>query len=137
MARICLRMADTLKFLVVDFHAESRFLLVKTLLRKFPGAAILEEDNADAAIEILRTKKPSAVITHRTFEIAGADLVRMFRAVDPDVPIVMVSGIDREEAALHAGASTFLHYDEWLRVGSVVEAYLSTHTHGHDSGYAA
>ena len=137
MAALRVRMANAVKFLVVDFHAESRYLLVKTLLRKFPGAAIFEEDDADAAMEILRSKRPAAVITHRTFEISGADLVRMFRAVDPAVPIVMVSGIDREDAAIQAGASTFLHYDEWLRVGSVVESYLSSHHHDHDNGRAA
>lgn len=113
------------RFLVVDFHAESRFLLVKTLLRKFPGATILEEDDGDRAAELVRTGNITAVITHRTFEVAGADLVRVFRAIDAQLPIVMVSGIDREEAAVHAGASSFLHYDEWLRIGSVVESHLA------------
>ena len=118
-------MPASLKFLVVDFHAESRFLLVKTLLRKFPGAAIFEEEDADRATELLRSRGMSAVITHRTFEVSGADLVARFRAVDAHVPIVMVSGIDRAEAALNAGANSFLHYDEWLRIGSVVEAHLT------------
>lgn len=118
-------MPATRKFLVVDFHAESRFLLVKTLLRKFPGSLIYEEDDADRATELLRTRRITAVITHRTFEVAGVDLVRQFRAAAPTLPIIMVSGIDREAAALEAGATSFLHYDEWLRIGSVVEAHLS------------
>ena len=113
------------QFLVVDFHAESRFLLVKTLLRKFPGATIHECDDADHATEILRRNSVTAVITHRTFEIAGIDLVRRFRDIDGVVPIVMVSGIDREQAALAAGASSFLPYDEWLRIGTVVEKHLA------------
>lgn len=118
------------RFLVVDFHAESRFLLVKTLLRKFPGAAIFEEEDADRAMEIVRTRNVSAVITHRTFEVEGIDLVRQFRTIGPNLPIIMVSGIDRAEAALAAGANTFLPYDEWLRLGSVVEAYLNTSNSG-------
>lgn len=118
-------MSAPLKFLVVDFHAESRFLLVKTLLRKFPGALIFEEDDAERATEVLRTRRISAVVTHRTFETSGVDLVRQFRAVDPQLPIVMVSGIDRADAALEAGATQFLPYDEWLRIGSVVEAHLA------------
>lgn len=118
-------MAAPLKFLVVDFHAESRFLLVKTLLRKFPEAAIFEEEDADRATELVRTQHFSAIVTHRTFEVSNSDLVRMFRAVDPHVTIVMVSGIDREDAAQQAGADAFLHYDEWLRIGSVVEAQLA------------
>lgn len=118
-------MPSSLKFLVVDFHAESRFLLVKTLLRKFPGAEIFEEDDADRAIAIVRTRGINAVITHRTFEVSGIELVQRFRATDPQLPIIMVSGIDREAAALAAGANTFLSYDEWLRIGSVVETYLA------------
>jgi hypothetical protein len=37
---------------------------------------------------------------------------------------VMVSGIDRTDAALRAGATCFLNYDEWLRVGSLVTDLL-------------
>ena len=118
-------MPAPLKFLVVDFHAESRFLLVKTLLRKFPGAQIFEEDDADRAEHIVRTRNVSAVVTHRTFEVSGIDLVRNFRGADPHTIVVMVSGIDREDAALEAGASSFLHYDEWLRIGSVVDKHLA------------
>ena len=118
-------MPNSLKFLVVDFHAESRFLLVKTLLRKFPGARIFEEEEAERALEVVRTQKLSAVITHRTFEVSGADLVRMFRECDANLAIIMVSGMDRAESARDAGADTFLHYDEWLMIGSVVESHLA------------
>lgn len=111
-------------FLVVDFHAESRCLLVRTLLRKFPGAAISESDDAAEAVAVLERTDVAAIITHRTFDVLGTDLVRLFRAAAPKVPIVMVSGMDREEAALAAGANRFLHYDEWLRIGSVVEELL-------------
>lgn len=116
--------SNTPRFLVVDFHAESRFLLVKTLARKFPGAAIFEEDDANRATEIVRTRDLSAIVTHRTFEVSGVDLVRQFRTIAPEVPIVLVSGIDREEAALKAGANSFLPYDQWLRIGTVIDAHL-------------
>ena len=111
-------------FVVIDFHAESRYLLVTTLRRKFPDAEIHEIDDADVAIALVQGRQVTAVITHRTFEVEGVDLVRQLRAVDSRVPIIMVSGVDREEAALAAGATAFLHYDEWLRTGSVVEAHL-------------
>lgn len=111
-------------FVVIDFHAESRFLLVKTLRRKFPAAVIHESDDAEKAIEIARAVNLAAIVTHRTFEMEGIELVRRLRDADPRVPIVMVSGIDREAAALAAGASGFLHYDQWLRIGSVVEAHM-------------
>lgn len=114
-------MRGAFTFLVVDFHAESRFLLVKTLVRKFPDARIIEEDDAGRALKLARSSDLSAIITHRTFEMEGIELVRQFRAANPRVPVVMVSGIDREEAALAAGANRFLPYDEWLRIGTLVE----------------
>lgn len=117
-------MLPQLKFLIVDFHAESRFLLVRTLRRKFPAAQIDEFEEAAGAIERVARGDLHAIITHRTFDESGADLVRRFRHASPNIPIVMVSGIDRSEAALEAGADLFLHYDEWLRVGTVVEQLL-------------
>jgi hypothetical protein len=112
------------KFLVVDFHPESRFLLVRTLTRKFPGATMIECDDADAAVREVRRGGVSAIITHRTFDTPGADLVILFRKAGGRVPIVMVSGIDRADVSRAAGADRFLHYDEWLRIGSVVEELL-------------
>jgi DNA-binding NarL/FixJ family response regulator len=112
-------------FLVIDFHSESRYLLAKTLLRKFPGASIRELDDAGEAVAAARAGGLAAIVTHRTFDVEGVDLVRQLREVDPHVPIVMVSGMDRAEAALAAGATSFLPYDEWLRLGSVVEAHMA------------
>lgn len=116
-----------LEFLVVDFHSESRFLLVRTLLRKFPGAVIHEADDAEDAFAIARRPNIGAIIAHRTFEMSGIELVRGFRAIDREVPIIMVSGVDREKAALDAGATSFLPYDEWLRIGSVVNVGMTDH----------
>jgi DNA-binding NarL/FixJ family response regulator len=111
-------------FLVIDDHAESRFLLTKTLSRKFPHASILETDSAEQAFTLIRSGEITVVVCHRTFDIPGLDLIGEFRAAGFRMPILMVSGIEREEAALAAGANAFLHYDEWLRVGTVVESLL-------------
>jgi DNA-binding NarL/FixJ family response regulator len=111
-------------FVVIDYHAESRFLLVKTLRRKFPEAVVHETDEADKAIELARAVDLGALIAHRTFEMEGEELVRRLREADPKVPIIMVSGIDRSAVAKAAGATTFLHYDNWLMIGSVVEQHL-------------
>jgi DNA-binding NtrC family response regulator len=112
-------------FLVVDFQRESRFLLVKTLLRKFPRAVIRECEDAEQAVQMARTQHIACIVTHRTFETPGADLVRKLRKVDPNVPIVMVSGMDRARAAMDAGATSFLNYDEWLRIGTIVERHMA------------
>ncbi len=129
-------MGQSPNFVVIDFHAESRFLLVKTLRRKFPEAAIHETDDAEKAIEIARAINLSAIITHRTFEMEGVELVRRLRDADPTVPIIMVSGIDREAQALAAGATSFLPYAEWLRIGSVVERHIASRGAPPDAGSA-
>lgn len=114
------------QFLVIDFHRESRYLLVKTLQRKFPDAVIHEAEDASHAVELTRTGHLSAVVTHRTFDLVGVELVKQLRAADARVPIVMVSGIDRASDAVAAGATSFLPYEEWLRIGSVVEVHMAT-----------
>jgi DNA-binding NarL/FixJ family response regulator len=114
------------QFLVIDFHRESRYLLVKTLQRKFPDAVVHELEDAAQAVTLTRTGKLSAVVTHRTFDLTGAELVKQLRSADPHVPIVMVSGMDRREDAQGAGATSFLPYEEWLRIGSVVEVHMAT-----------
>ena len=122
--RICTRMPEP-TFLVIDHNAESRFLLVKTLKRKFANARVLESDEAEHALRLVHANRVDAVVTHRTFEVDGLELVHRLRAAAPELPIVMVSGIDREPSATQAGASAFLLYDEWLRVGTVVTQLLN------------
>jgi CheY-like chemotaxis protein len=108
------------KFLIVDDNADSRFLLVKTLLRKFPQAILQETQDGESAITLMKAGHLDAVVVHRAAEIDGLSLIRSLRQSSPTVPIVMVSGLDRSKAAVEAGASTFLSYDAWLRIGTVV-----------------
>ncbi len=119
-------MPAPLKFLVIDDNADSRFLLVKTLLRKFPTAVIHECQSSEAALEMAKTVDLAAIISHRTTETAGITLLREIRAINAGVPMVMVSGIDRHELALAAGANRFLLYDEWLRIGTMVEELVAS-----------
>ncbi len=114
------------KFLVIDDNPDSRFLLVKTLLRKFPSAVIHECQSSVGALGMATTTDLAAIISHRTTETGGIALLRELRAINPAVPIVMVSGVDRAELAVAAGADRFLLYDEWLRIGTVVEELINT-----------
>lgn len=118
-------MSAPLQFLVIDDNADSRFLLVKTLLRKFPAAVVHECQSSAAALVMAKTSDLSAIISHRTTETAGIALLRDLRAINSQVPMVMVSGVDRRELALAAGADRFLLYDEWLRIGTVVEELVN------------
>lgn len=113
-------MAADVRFLVVDDNADSRMLLARTLMRRFPEAVVLECQHGDTAVRIAEREQLNAVIAHRTFDYDGETLIALMRRVNPAVPIVMVSGYDRSARALAAGANAFLNYDGWLNIGTVV-----------------
>jgi DNA-binding NtrC family response regulator len=112
------------KFLVIDDNPDSRFLLVKTLLRKFPEAVVQECQSSLPAIDSAKADGVSAVVLHRSSDADGELLIKLIRRVNATVPIVMVSGYDRSKVALAAGANVFLNYDEWLRIGTIVADLL-------------
>lgn len=118
-------MDQSYRFLIIDDNTDSRSLLVRTLTRKFPSATVQECQHADSAIALARTGEFSAIVTHRTFEFDGIALVALLRAANPTVPILVVSGRDRERDALGAGATRFMSYDEWLRIGNVMADLLT------------
>lgn len=118
-------MPPPFKFLIVDDNADSRFLLVKTLLRKFPRAIVLETQDGESTLALARSESLDAMVVHRTADVDGLTLVRMLRQISPTVPIVMVSGLDRTQSALEAGATTFLSYEAWLRIGTVVSEFVT------------
>jgi DNA-binding NtrC family response regulator len=113
------------KFLIVEHNPEGQFLLSKTLKRKFPDAEVRGCQDADAATAAARSEKFDAVIVHRAADMEGAELTKLMRASNPDTVILMVSGYDRAKEALAAGATAFLSYDEWLRVGTVLADALT------------
>ena len=112
-------------FVVVDHNADTRFLLVKCLHRKFPGAVIHEAADGETALALAGRSDLAGIVSHRTTEMLGVELVRAFRALNAAIPIVMVSGIERGAEALAAGADAFLLFDEWLRVGTVVQDLMA------------
>ncbi|PTX97901.1 response regulator [Opitutus sp. ER46] len=118
--------SPSLNFLVIDDNADSRFLLVKTLLRKFPAALVQECQSAPSAIDLVRQESHSAVVMHRASELTGLQLLRELRAANGTVPIIVVSSIDRSQEAKALGADGFLLYDEWLRIGTVVAELLKS-----------
>jgi CheY-like chemotaxis protein len=114
------------KFLIIEDNLDNRFLLTRTLARKFPAAEIQECSDLIAARLIASTERIDAVVLHRVDLSDGIELIRSVRQVNQEVPIIMVSGYDRTREALAAGATRFLLYDEWLRIGTVVEEVLET-----------
>jgi CheY-like chemotaxis protein len=116
---------QNLVFLLVDDSPDGRYLISKTLLRKFPRATVIECRTAETAFAALAKEMPSLIVTHRTYEFNGIDLLRALRQRAPGVLILMTSGVDRREHALEAGADAFYTYDEWLMVGNHVAQLLA------------
>ncbi len=114
------------RFLVVDDNADSRMLLSKTLMRKYPEAVVLECQHGDTAVAIAQLERLNAIVAHRTYDYDGETLIALLRRVNPRVPIIMVSGYDRSTRAISAGADAFLNYDAWLQIGTVVSEAMAT-----------
>jgi len=117
------------KFLIIDDHVDNRSLLTRTMTREFPAAEIRECGEIGAAISIAGTEQIDAVVSHRVDLTDGIELIHQLRRVNPAVPVIMVSSFDRTREALAAGATRFLPYDEWRRIGTVVEEVLATQPH--------
>ncbi|HUR59804.1 MAG TPA: response regulator [Opitutaceae bacterium] len=113
------------KILIIDDVTDSRALVVRTVLRKFPSALVQECQEGATAIIAAAAENYDIIVAHRAVDIDGLTLVRMLRKVKPDVPILMISGIDRTRAAREAGATRFHNYDEWLRIGTVIAEMLT------------
>ncbi len=112
------------RFLIVEDNSEGQFLLARTLKRKFADAHVQSCEAIDAALAAVQQEKFDAIVVHRTGEAEGVTVTRELRAIVPEAVIVMVSGRDRSPEAAAAGATRFLNYEEWLRIGTVVAAEL-------------
>lgn len=119
-------MAEVPEFLLIDDNADNRFLLSKTLLRKFPNALMQECQDSEPALVAARRPAITAAIVHRATDVDGLPLIEMIRKARPTLPILFVSGADLRTKAFEVGATAFLNYDAWLRVGIVVEDMLRT-----------
>jgi DNA-binding response OmpR family regulator len=111
-------------FLVVDSDTDGRVLIVRTLLRVFPQAAIVEVQDFETAVSLAGGRHYDAIIAHRAIGADAGMLVSALRRADASVPIVAMSGIDRTRETLAAGANRFLKAEQWLLVGTVVQELL-------------
>lgn len=118
-------MPQPIKILIVDDVADSRALVVRTILRKFPTALVQECQESATAVLAASTERFDVIVAHRAVDIDGLQLVRIIRAVNAAVPVLMISGLDRTRATVEAGATRFHNYDEWLRIGTVIAEMLA------------
>src|SRR3954471_14595365 len=104
--------------MLVEDNLDNRFLVSKTLRRKFPNALIVECSDSDDAIANLNAHQIAAIVLHRASDADALPMVEMLRK-KTQAPIIVMSGVDRSEDVLAAGAAGFLSYDAWLNIGNV------------------
>ena len=93
-------------------------LLRHALQREFPGVAVLEFSDGDAALACLRQEAVDAVVTdNRMPTLSGVEFVRQLRGWDRHTPIIMLTGSDEKRAeARAAGVTTFIASGSWLEI---------------------
>jgi len=98
--------------LVVDDEADIRDLVAGLL--EDEGHAIRTASNSDEALAAIRARKPSLALLDIWMQGGGMDgleLLDIIRTIDPDLPVVMISGhgnIETAVSALQRGAYDFI-----------------------------
>lgn len=119
--------------LIVDDHPALR-LVLKTHLAQVMGVTqILEADNGQSAIQIVRDAKPGLVVLDIDIpRINGLDVIPRIRAVDPKAGILVLSGQDQavfaprvKEAGANGYVSKSQEVNEIIRcVEAVLAGYI-------------
>lgn len=101
-------------------------LLRHALQREFPGVAVLEFREAEAALALLRQETVDAIVTdNRMPKISGVEFVRQLREWDRQTPIIMLTGSDEKRAeARAAGVTTFIDSGSWLEIREQIRRTL-------------
>jgi len=79
----------------------------------------------ESALEESQDLRLSAIICHTVTGMSGLELVPQLRKLRPEIPIVLVANVDREAEAMAAGANRFLRFEEWLRIGTILEELMA------------
>ncbi|HMI94357.1 MAG TPA: EAL domain-containing protein, partial [Polyangiales bacterium] len=95
------RAEDNGRILVVDDDETVRRSVQRMLTRE--GYAVVEAANGDAAVEILARDRFDAVLSDISMPgLDGIALLRVVRERDPDVPVVLLTGVPELRTALSA-----------------------------------
>ncbi len=119
--------------LIVDDHPALRLVLKTHLVQVLGVTAVLEADNGQAAIQMVRDSAPGLVILDIDIpRINGLDVIPRIRAIQPDVRILVISGQDQSVFAPRvkdAGANGYVSKSqEIIEIMRCVEAVLAGYT---------
>jgi PAS domain S-box-containing protein len=91
------------RVLVIDDNPDDRLLAARELRRGFPDASLVEVDSAAEFDAALSEARPDLVVTdYQMGWMDGLDVLRLVKALDPDIPVVMVTGTGGEAVAVEA-----------------------------------
>lgn len=91
------------EILIVDDEEDIRFLVAGILSDE--GFAVREAGSSEHAIERFRERKPTLIILDVWLKGSGMDgieLLDYFKAADPDIPVILISGHGTVETAVSA-----------------------------------
>jgi CheY-like chemotaxis protein len=112
------------RIVVVDDNPEGRFFFSKMVLAVFPRADIVECENSSSALLELRDRNTRAYLVNRATDVEGLPLVEILRGANATIPIIQMSEFDRKDAALCAGVTAFLLFDQAPSLGQVLRDIL-------------
>ncbi len=99
-------MAETI--LVIDDEPAIRHAIVKA----FPDALVLEAETGESGLAFMREQYPDLVLLDQKLPDGdGLQLIARIRGIDPDIPVILLTGhgsVDLAVDALKQGASDFL-----------------------------
>jgi len=99
----------TASVLIVDDHIAMAKLLAQQLADLDCACEVV--DHGRAAIETLSAKMPDLIITDlRMAEIDGFDVLAAARAIDPDVPVIIMTAFGAVDSAIEAMRRGAWHY---------------------------
>ncbi len=92
-----------MRIFVIDDNPDDRFLAMRELRRGFPGAALIEVESGEELADAVERPRPDLVITdYRMGWMDGLDVLRLVKALDPDIPVIMLTGTGGETVAVEA-----------------------------------
>jgi CheY-like chemotaxis protein len=97
---------------------EPILLMVRGIVLEKAGYKPVLAHDASEALNLFRTQHIDLVITdHLLPDQSGTDLAAVIKEINPDVPILMISGLEEPEGGLH-------HIDEYMTKGAPVPKFL-------------